>query len=212
MARPAGLEPATHSLEEVGFFNDINGVVALEAHGVAHRRTLYDRSATDQIRRGTGHLEPRTVETMPYRDDRRWCELVNHRRGAKADVTPVHCSAGGPRIIGHNGSGTLLSLYTEGSHVDRSGDSKTGNAIIKDPAAPIRQKRTIGISLLQSEEHVLGWELQDIITQQAGALGYGDLHGGGRARKVICNRGYGLSMPIRPCDGCMCQVFLVDMG
>ena len=46
LARPEGLEPSTHSLEGVGFINDINGLVAEEAHCIAHRRTRFGRGAT----------------------------------------------------------------------------------------------------------------------------------------------------------------------
>jgi hypothetical protein len=40
LARPAGLEPATHSLEVDGFANDFNGPAATGTHGVARRHTI----------------------------------------------------------------------------------------------------------------------------------------------------------------------------
>src|SRR5215469_4639482 len=46
VARPGGLEPPTHSLEELWLCNEINGVVADKAHRVARGRMEYDQSAT----------------------------------------------------------------------------------------------------------------------------------------------------------------------
>jgi hypothetical protein len=47
-------------------------------------------------------VEPRITKTLRFKDDWWRDDLVNHRRGAKPDFTPMHCSADGPFIIGQN--------------------------------------------------------------------------------------------------------------